>query len=54
MRGVFEPLDQMDRRAARFIDRGEVGLYDMGDDITGMNANPDLKRRIFQQLDTAN
>ena len=54
LRGTLEPLDQMDRRAARFIDRGEVGLDDMGDDITGMNADPDLKRRIVQQLDPAN
>ncbi len=52
--GVFQPLDQMNRRAARFINRGEVGLYDVGDDITGMNANPDLKCRIVQELDAAN
>jgi hypothetical protein len=25
LRGAFEPLDQMDGRAARFIDRGKVG-----------------------------
>ena len=54
MRGIFEPLDQMDRRTARFIDRGEVGLDHMGDDIAGMNPDPDQKRRIVQQLDPAN
>ena len=44
----------MDRRAAGFVDRGEVGLDDVGDDIAGMNADPDLERRIVQQLDPAN
>ena len=44
----------MDRRTAGFIDRGEIGLDDMGDDIAGMNADPDLQRRIVQELDAAN
>jgi len=42
LRGTLDPLDQMDRRPAGFIDGGEVGLYNVGDDIPGMNANPNL------------
>jgi hypothetical protein len=30
---MFEPLDQMDRGATSFIDRGKVGLDNVGDDI---------------------
>ena len=44
----------MDRRTAGFIDRGEIGLDDMGDDIAGMNADPDPQRRIVQELDAVN
>ncbi len=43
----------MHRGTARFIDRGEVGLDHMGDDIAGMNADPDLKPGIIEQLDAA-
>ena len=43
LRRAFEPLDQMDRRPACFIDRGEVSLDDMRDDIAGVNADPDVK-----------
>ncbi|WP_247835864.1 hypothetical protein [Bradyrhizobium sp. 200] len=52
MRSAFEPLHQMDRRPACFIDRREIGFDDMRDDIAGVNADPDLKARIFQPLDT--
>ena len=52
LRGILEPLDQMNRRTARLIDRGKVRLNDMGHDVAGMNPHPDLKRRVVQQLDT--
>ena len=52
MRRAFEPLHQVDRRPACFIDRREVSFDDMRDDIAGVNADPDVKARIFQQLDT--
>ena len=52
MRRAFEPLHQVDRRPACFIDRREVSFDDMRDDIAGVNADPDVKVRIFQQLDT--
>ena len=52
MRRAFEPLHQVDRRPACFIDRREVSFDDMRDDIAGVNADPDVKLRIFQQLDT--
>ena len=54
LRRILEPLDQVDRRTAGFIDRGEIGLDDMGDDIAGMNAHPDPQRRIVQELDAVN
>ncbi|MDR3484754.1 MAG: hypothetical protein P4M05_07575 [Bradyrhizobium sp.] len=54
LRGTLDPLDQMDRRAAGFIDGGEVGLDDMGDDVSRMNADSHPYRRIAQELDTAN
>ena len=43
----------MDRRSARLIDRGEIGLDHMRDDIAGMNTDPDLKAGIVEQLDAA-
>src|ERR1700734_2021564 len=54
LRGILEPFDQMNRRAARFVDRREVGFDDMGYNITRMNADADLKVGIVQQLDIAN
>ena len=41
----------MDRRTARFIDRGEIGLDDVGYDIAGMNADANPQRRIVQEFD---
>jgi len=52
--GAFKPLDQMDRRPARLVDRRKVSLDDVGDDVARMNADPNAQARIVQQLDAAN
>ena len=51
LRRAFDPLHQMDRRPACFIDGREVGFDHMRDDIAGVKPDPDVKPRILQQLD---